>query len=61
MAIETLKSDQKKCICLFYLEGCSYEKIARENGYTIQQVKSHIQNGKRKMRIWIEEKNGIYQ
>jgi RNA polymerase sigma factor (sigma-70 family) len=60
-AVEVLKEDQKKCVTLFYWEGLSYEKIATQHGYSLNEVKSHIQNGKRKMRIWIEQKNGSFK
>jgi RNA polymerase sigma-70 factor (ECF subfamily) len=41
---------------LFYIEKKSYQQIAADTGYSMMQVKSHIQNGKRNMKILIEKK-----
>jgi RNA polymerase sigma-70 factor (ECF subfamily) len=57
-AAHVLKQDQKTCIHLFFWEGMSYENIALNQGMTLSAVKSHIQNGKRNMRIWIEQHHG---
>lgn len=51
VAINQLNEDQKKCIILFYLEDKSYQDIAHELNMEIKQVKSHIQNGKRNIKI----------
>jgi RNA polymerase sigma factor (sigma-70 family) len=56
-AIETLNEKQKTCIRLFYLDNKSYNDIANETGWPVNDVKSHIQNGKRNLRISIESKN----
>ncbi len=50
-ALPQLNSDQKLCIELFYLEKKSYVEIAGQTGYTMMQVKSHIQNGKRNLKL----------
>jgi len=55
-AIQDLKDQQKKCIELFYLKRKSYEEIATLTGYTNHEVKSHIQNGKRNLKIALMEK-----
>lgn len=52
--LESLSVDQKKCIELFYYEKKSYQTIAEETGYSLLQVKSFIQNGKRNLKRWIE-------
>lgn len=57
-AAEELKPEQKNCIQLFYWKGLSYEEIATQERIKISSVKSHIQNGKRNMRIWIEQHHG---
>ena len=54
-AIVSLNSDQKQCIHLFYLEKKSYDEIANETGYSVNKVKSHIQNGKRNLRNYLIE------
>jgi RNA polymerase sigma-70 factor (ECF subfamily) len=53
-AIDTLGPEQKNCITLFYLNKQSYKEIEKTTGYTFQQVKSHIQNGKRNLRLILE-------
>lgn len=55
-ALEELNEDQRKCVTLFYLNKQSYTEIASQTGYTQMQVKSHIQNGKRNLKIIIEKK-----
>ncbi|MFN8116711.1 MAG: sigma-70 family RNA polymerase sigma factor [Bacteroidia bacterium] len=54
-AIEELNEDQRKCIKLFYLKERSYNEIADETGYTLNEVKSFIQNGKRNLKIKLEK------
>ncbi len=51
-----LGKEQKLCVILFYLEKRSYQEIALNTGYTLMQVKSYIQNGKRNLRLSIEKK-----
>lgn len=53
--LNNLKEDQRICIASFYLEKKSYHQIAAETGFDIKQVKSHIQNGKRNLRMKLEE------
>ena len=55
-AIEELSEDQKICVTLFYLQKQSYQQIAGRTGYSLMQVKSYIQNGKRNLKILIEKK-----
>ena len=54
-AIEKLKEEQQKCIKHFYLESKSYDEIVNLTGYELKKVKSFIQNGKRNLKILIEE------
>lgn len=51
-----LHAEQKTCVTLFYLEKKSYIQIINETGFTIMQVKSHIQNGKRNLKILVNKK-----
>lgn len=53
--IEQLKPEQKKCIELFYLKDKSYQEICEELNLPINTVKSAIQNGKRNLKIWMDE------
>lgn len=55
-ALKELNHDQQLCVTLFYIEKKSYQQIAEQTGYTMMQVKSHIQNGKRNMKLLIEKK-----
>jgi len=55
-ALKELNTDQQLCVTLFYMEKKSYQQITEQTGYSMMQVKSHIQNGKRNMRILIEKK-----
>jgi RNA polymerase sigma-70 factor (ECF subfamily) len=52
-ALARLAEGQKRCLELFYLEGHSYLEVARRSGYSLNEVKSHIQNGKRSLRIFM--------
>jgi RNA polymerase sigma factor (sigma-70 family) len=52
--IETLVSEQKRCVQLFYLEQKCYRDISQLTGYDDNKVKSYIQNGKRNLRICME-------
>ena len=53
-ALDLLNTEQKKCIDLFYLKNKSYVEIVDITGYTANEVKSHIQNGKRNLKIKME-------
>ncbi len=55
-SLEELNKEQKDCVTLFYLEKRSYQEIADSTGFSMMQVKSHIQNGKRNLRIILEKK-----
>ena len=57
-AMNELNPEQKMCISLFYLQKKSYQEIAAETGFSLLQVKSYIQNGKRNLRLFIEKKTG---
>ena len=52
--LDSLNEEQKRCIELFYLEKQSYQEIAEKTGYSILQVKSYIQNGKRNLKNFME-------
>jgi RNA polymerase sigma factor (sigma-70 family) len=55
LALEKLNSDQQLCVKEFYLEKKSYLQIANETGFSVMQVKSNIQNGKRNLKIQLEK------
>lgn len=52
-----LNTEQRVCIDLFYIKQLSYKDIAEKTGYTLLQIKSHIQNGKRNLKIFLEKKS----
>ena len=55
-SLDELNHEQKVCVTLFYLEKKSYQQIANETGYSVMQVKSYIQNGKRNLKLLLEKK-----
>lgn len=55
-SLEELGKEQKLCVTLFYLEKKSYQEIIDLTKFTPMQVKSHIQNGKRNLKLLLEKK-----
>jgi RNA polymerase sigma-70 factor (ECF subfamily) len=55
--LEKLNDEQKKCIRLFYFENKCYREIAESLKMDEKNVKSHLQNGKRNLKICLEKKN----
>ncbi len=55
MELCNLSHEQRSCIELFYLKDKCYQEVAEITGYTMNQVKSHIQNGKRNLKISLEQ------
>lgn len=53
-AIGQLPAGQATCIRLFYLERKSYREVAGASGFPVEQVRSHLQNGRRNLRIILE-------
>jgi RNA polymerase sigma factor (sigma-70 family) len=51
-----LNEKQRICVELFYLKSQSYEEISAETKYSLNEVKSYIQNGKRNLKIMIDAK-----
>jgi len=49
--LEKLAPAQKESINLFYLDNKCYKEIAETTGYSLNDVKSYIQNGKRNLKI----------
>jgi RNA polymerase sigma-70 factor (ECF subfamily) len=54
-ALKELNIEQRICIEQFYLQKKSYVDIAGETGYTLMQVKSYIQNGKRNLKMLLQK------
>ena len=55
--IEELKAEQQRCVKLFFLEKKSYQQVNEETGLNLKKVKSHIQNGKRNLKMCLESKH----
>jgi RNA polymerase sigma-70 factor (ECF subfamily) len=55
-SIGELSEEQKQCVILFYLKKNSYTQISEKTGYSMMQVKSYIQNGKRNLKIILDRK-----
>jgi RNA polymerase sigma-70 factor (ECF subfamily) len=55
-ALLQLNKEQQLCVTLFYLEKKSYQDIVDQTDFSLLQVKSHIQNGKRNLKLLMERK-----
>lgn len=55
-ALKELSEEQRQCVILFYLKKCSYQQISEKTGFSMMQVKSYIQNGKRNLKILLDKK-----
>jgi RNA polymerase sigma-70 factor (ECF subfamily) len=55
--VERLKNEQKECIKQFYFDNKCYNEIAINLGIDEKKVKSYLQNGKRNLKLCLEEKN----
>ncbi|MGB1039996.1 MAG: RNA polymerase sigma factor [Flavobacteriales bacterium] len=53
--IPTLKENQRICIELFYLNKKSYAEIAEQTQFSLKEVKSNIQNGKRNLELKLKK------
>lgn len=49
--MDELQVGQKECIRLFYFEKLSYQQVSQRTGASIAQVRSHLQNGRRNLRL----------
>jgi len=54
-SLAQLNPEQRTCVELFYLQKKSYKEIADLTGLEISKVKSHIQNGKRNLKIYMNK------
>jgi RNA polymerase sigma-70 factor (ECF subfamily) len=52
--MEKLTEVQRQSVDLFYLKEKCYKEIAVITGFTLNDVKSYIQNGKRNLKICLE-------
>jgi RNA polymerase sigma factor (sigma-70 family) len=56
LAISNLNNEQRTCIELFFLHQKPYQEVASITGYDLNKVKSAIQNGKRNLKLFMEDK-----
>lgn len=56
-SIAKLKDEQRICIDLFYIQDKSYVEVAKITGYSMKEVKTYIQNGKRNLKILMTGKD----
>lgn len=54
-ALSQLNLEQQQCISMFYLQKRSYLEITELTNYTVMQVKSNIQNGKRNLKLILQK------
>lgn len=53
--IEKLTHEQKACVKMFFMQQKCYKDITVLTGYELSKVKSFIQNGKRNLKICMEQ------
>ncbi|GAB3922926.1 RNA polymerase sigma factor [Mucilaginibacter myungsuensis] len=56
--MDKLPAAQKQSVDMFYYNDKCYKEIADETGYSLNEVKSYIQNGKRNLKICLEKNGG---
>ncbi len=54
-AVAKLPREQMICISLFFFKEKSYQQIAEKTKYSLPQVKSYLQNGKRNLKKLLAE------
>ncbi|MBI4852018.1 MAG: sigma-70 family RNA polymerase sigma factor [Acidobacteria bacterium] len=57
-ALNQLSAMQRACCLKFYWDAMKYEQIAEELGITYDQVRSHLQNALRNLKIAFKETRG---
>jgi DNA-directed RNA polymerase specialized sigma24 family protein len=56
--VEQLPEKQKLSIDLFFLKEKCYKEIVEFTGFSLNDVKSYIQNGKRNLKICMDKNRG---
>jgi RNA polymerase sigma factor (sigma-70 family) len=57
--LENLKTEQQRCVDLFFLKELSYKQISETTGLAFNDIKTHIQNGKLNLRKCLERKMAV--
>jgi RNA polymerase sigma-70 factor (ECF subfamily) len=55
--LQALPEEQQRCVELFYLQNKSYNEIVDITGYDWKSVRSYIQNGRRNLKICMENRD----
>lgn len=55
-AIAELNREQQICIEFFYIQNMSYQEVSDKTKFSLNEVKSYIQNGKRNLKIILLKK-----
>jgi RNA polymerase sigma factor (sigma-70 family) len=53
--VDSLPAEQQQSVALFYLENKCYNEITAITGYDWNKVRSYIQNGRRNLKICMEQ------
>jgi RNA polymerase sigma-70 factor (ECF subfamily) len=56
-AIRALGTEQQRCIILFHLEEKSYAEVSALTGLPVESVRSHLQNGRRNLRLILQRQH----
>ncbi|MDR1274223.1 MAG: sigma-70 family RNA polymerase sigma factor [Odoribacteraceae bacterium] len=54
--VEALPEKQRACVNAFFFEELSYKEVGTRTGFSLKNVKSFIQNGKRNLKSCLERK-----
>ena len=54
--LKGLNDEQKLCVELFFLKEKSYQEVTELTKYSMNNVKSYIQNGKRNLKNCVEKR-----
>ncbi|HLO80092.1 MAG TPA: sigma-70 family RNA polymerase sigma factor [Chitinophagaceae bacterium] len=57
--LEKLPDEQQRSVRLFYLENKCYNEIAELTGIEWNRIRSHIQNGRRNLKICMDKKSNV--
>jgi RNA polymerase sigma factor (sigma-70 family) len=52
--MKTLNLEQKQSVELFFMQEKTYQEVAQLTGFEVNKVKSYLQNGKRNLKICME-------
>ena len=52
-ALTRLSEEQRQCVELFYFKEKSYKEVSDLTGFSVNEVKSYLQNGKRNLKGYL--------